>query len=295
MVVPTSIDFGSVRATLSATKTVTVTNAGGNNLIISVISNPNSPFSIVNKPALPLTIQPAQSVDLSVRFSPLAVGPASSSFSIQSNDPATPLVTVNLTGNGTAAPVANLDVNPGFVDFGTSTAAKTVDISNTGDADLFIATIIAPASPFSLSGSATGTIKPGEKKTLTVRFAPTTVGVFTSGFSILSNDPDSTLTFIAIKGVSTAVPPIVSGLQFKKNGLRFTAAGSNVVAGAVLIVDGTQTFTLEANGDLWVVTKKAKSTPGNFRVRDIFISPSTHTVVVRNPNGGTSAPVTISV
>jgi hypothetical protein len=202
---------------------------------------------------------------------------------------------VNLTGNGTAAPVANLDVNPGLVDFGTSTAAKTVDISNTGDADLFIATIIAPASPFSLSGSATGTIKPGEKKTLTVRFAPTTVGVFTSGFSILSNDPDSTLVFIPLRGVSTAVPPIVSGLQFKKNGLRFTAAGSNVVAGAVLIVDGTQTFALEANGDLWVVTKKVKSTPGNFRVRDIFVSPSTHTVVVRNPNGGTSAPVTISV
>ena len=294
-VVPTSIDFGSVRATLSATKTVTVTNAGGTDLIISVISNPNSPFSIINKPALPLTIQPAQSVDLSVRFSPLAIGPASSSFSIQSNDPATPLVTVNLTGNGTAAPVANLDVNPGLVDFGTSTAAKTVDISNTGDADLFIATIIAPASPFSLSGSATGTIKPGEKKTLTVRFAPTTIGVFTSGFSILSNDPDSTLVFIPLRGVSTAVPPIVSGLQFKKNGLRFTATGSNVVAGAVLIVDGTQTFALEANGDLWVVTKKVKSTPGNFRVRDIFISPSTHTVVVRNPNGGTSAPVTISV
>jgi hypothetical protein len=295
MVAPTSIDFGSVRATQSDTKTVTVKNVGGADLIVSAISNPAGAFSIVNKPTLPLTIQPTQSVDLSVRFAPLAPGPASSSFSIQSNDPATPLVTVNLAGNGTTAPVPNLDVNPAFVDFGTSTAPKTVEISNTGEADLFIATIIAPAAPFSLSGSATGTIKSGEKRTLTAMFSPPTVGVFTSGFSLLTNDPDSTLVFIPLRGVSTAVPPIVSGLQFKKNGLRFQASGSNVVSGAVLIVDGAQTFILEVNGDLWVVTKKAKSTPGNFRIRDIFISPSTHTVVVRNPNGGTSAPVSISV
>ena len=62
-----------------------------------------------------------------------------------------------------------------------------------------------------------------------------------------------------------------------------------------MIVDGTETFTLELSGDFWVVGKSARSTPGNKRVRDIFTSPSTHSVVVKNPNGGTSTAVTISV
>jgi hypothetical protein len=295
MVTPTSIDFGSVRVTQTDTKTVTVKNAGGTNLVISAISDPTGPFSIINKPGLPLTIEPDQSVNLSVRFAPLAVGPTASSFGIQSNDPATPLVTVNLSGIGTAAPVPNLEVNPGLVDFGTSTTPRNVEISNTGEADLFIASVIPPNAPFFLSGSPAGTLKSGEKKTVTVFFAPPTLGLFTSGFTLVSNDPDSLLTFVGLKGVSTVPSPIVAGLQFKKNGLRFQAAGSNVVSGAVLIVDGTQTFALELNGDLWVVGKNVRSTPGNLRVRDIFISPSSHTVVVRNPNGATSAPVNISV
>ncbi|HSB10619.1 MAG TPA: choice-of-anchor D domain-containing protein, partial [Blastocatellia bacterium] len=292
---PTSLDFGSVRVTQSDTKTVTVTNAGGADLIISAINGPAGAFSIVDKPAVPLTIPTTQSITLTVRFSPIVVGPTAGSFDIQSNDPGHPFVTVNLSGVGAAAPVPNLDVNPGFVNFGTSTAPKTVEITNTGEADLIIATVLPPGAPFGLSGSPVGTLKFGEKRTLTVTFTPTTLGVFSGGFSLLSNDPDTTFTFVALRGISTVPPPIVVGLQFKKKGLRFQASGSNVVSGAVLIVDGTQTFNLESNGDLWVVTKKAKSTPGNLRVRDIFTSPSTHTVIVRNPNGATSGPVTISV
>lgn len=292
---PTSLDFGSVRVTQSGTKTVTVTNGGGSDLIISAINGPSGAFSIVDKPALPVTIPTTQSITLTVKFAPVATGPTSGSFSIQSNDPGQPLVSVNLTGVGASAPVPNLEVNPGLVDFGTSTAPKTIEVSNTGDADLIIVTMLPPASPFSISGSALGTLHPAEKRTLTARFTPTTLGVFTSGFSLLSNDPDATFTFVPLRGVSTVPPPIVVGLQFKKNGLRFQATGSNVVTGAVLIVDGSQTFNLVSNGDLWVVTKKARSTPGNLRVRDMFTSPSTHTVIVRNPNGATSGPVTISV
>jgi len=292
---PTALDFGSVRVTQSDTKTVTVTNAGAADLIISAINGPDGAFSIVNKPAVPLSIPTTQSVTLTVKFAPVNLGPTATSFNILSNDPGNPSVTVNLSGIGAAAPVPNLDVNPAFVNFGTTTTPKTIEISNTGEADLVIATVLPPAAPFGLGGSALGTLHAGDKRTLTVTFAPTTVGVFSGGFSLLSNDPDTTFTFVPLRGVSTVPPPIVAGLQFKKNGLRFQASGSNVVAGAVLIVDGTQTFNLEANGSLWVVTKKAKSTPGNQRVRDIFTSPSTHTVVVRNPNGATSAPVSISV
>ena len=297
VVEPVAIDFGSVRITLSDTRVVTITNGGAANLIITSIGDPGGQFSIVNRPTLPLTIPSTESATFSVRFSPVVIGPANASFAIGSNDPVNPVVNVSLTGIGTGAPVPNLVVNRGFVDFGTSTASIVFELTNTGEADLLIASILPPRAPFSLSGAATGTIKTGEIRTLTINFSPTTLGVFTSGFTIVSNDPDSLLTFIPLRGTSLAqtVVPRVVGLEFRKKGLRFQASGSNVVSGATLIVDGTETFVLTQNGDFWQVTKKVRSTPGNKRIRDIFISPSTHSVVVRNPNGGTSTPVSLSV
>lgn len=294
---PTSLDFGSVRVTQSATKTIKVTNGGQANLVISAISDPTGPFSIVGKPALPVTIASLESITLTIKFSPVFTGQATGSFSISSNDPTSPFINIGLTGIGTAAPVPNIDVSPGLVDFGTGTAPIILTLTNTGEADLLITTVFLPSAPFTVSGSATGALKTGEKRTLTINFSPTGLGVFTSGITIVSNDPDSLLTFIPLKGTSLAqtVVPRIVGLQFKKQGLRFTATGSNVVAGAVLIVDGTQTFTLDANGDLWVVLKSTRSTPGSSRIRDIFVSPSTHTVVVRNPNGATSAPASLTV
>ena len=297
VVAPTSIDFGSVRVTQSDTRTITITNAGAANLIITSISDPGGQFTIVNKPALPLTIPTTQTVTLSVSFAPVITGAANASFAIGSNDPINPSVTVNLTGIGTGVPVPNLVTSLGIVDFGTSTTPIMFELMNTGEADLLITTIFQPRPPFAISGVGTGTLKTGEKKTVTITFSPTTLGVFTGGFTIVCNDPDSLLTFIPLKGTSltqTVVPKVV-GLEFRKRGLRFQAAGSNVVTGATLIVDGTETFTLEQNGDIWVVFKGARSTPGNKRVRDIFISPSTHSVVVKNPNGGTSTPVSLSV
>ena len=297
VVEPTSIDFGSVRVTQADTRTFTITNGGAANLIISSIGDPGGQFNIVNKPGLPLTIASTDSVTLSVRFAPVLVGPANASFAIGSNDPINPVVNVSLTGIGVGSPVPNLETSLGLVDFGTSTAPILFEMTNTGEADLVIATIFPPAAPFSLSGVGTGTLKTGEKRTLTINFSPATLGVFTGGFTIVCNDPDSLLKFVPLKGTSLAqtVVPRIVGLQFKKKGLRFQAADSNVVNGATLIVDGTETFTLERNGDIWQVFKGVRSTPGNKRIRDIFVSPSTHTVVVKNPNGGTSAPVSISV
>jgi len=294
---PISIDFGSIRVTQSDTKTITITNAGGADLIVSAIGDPGGQFAIINKPGLPLTITSGQSTTLNVRFAPVFTGTATGSISIQSNDPITPLVTVNLSGVGVGAPVPNLAVNPGVVDFGTGNKPIDVELKNTGEANLVITAILLPAAPFSVSGAAPVTLKTGESKVITISFSPSTIGVFTSGLTIVSNDPDSLLTFIPLKGTSlaqTLVPKVV-GLQFKKKGLRFQSANSNVVAGAVLIVDGTETFALQLNGDIWIVDKNTVSTPGNKKIRDIFVSPSTHTVVVKNPNGGTSSPVTISV
>lgn len=294
---PASLDFGSVRIFQSSTMMLKISNAGNADLNISTVSDPALPFVLLDKPALPLTIPTTQSVTLSVRFSPMVVGRVNGLFTIASNDPNTPFVTVGLTGIGAPRPVARLQATPSVVDFGTTTTPRTIEVKNVGDADLVISSIIPPLPPFGVTGSINGTYKPGESKTLTATFSPTTVGVFTSVLNIVSNDADAFLTVVSFRGTSLSqtVVPVIVGLEYRKLGLRFQAAGSNVVAGATLIVDAKETFTLDFAVDFWVVSKSSRSTPGNLRPRDIFISPSTHTVVVKNPSGATSATVTISV
>lgn len=507
-VAPASIDFGSVRATQDSTRTITIRNAGGVDLQINNIIDPLAPFSIVNKPSLPLTIAPNESVDITVRFAPTAVGQFVSALTILSNDPVTPAFTVTLSGLGVGAPVPNLEFSPGSINFTGGSGSMTFEVRNTGDADLFISSVTRPGAPFFVTGGPAfpTTLRPGESFFFTISFSPAAPGVFSSALNIVSNDPDQLLTVIPLRGTSTpqnellklraptlvtavagttttlnvlavngtntniqlsatsipfglftdrgngrgdlvlmpsantsgrflvtftatdtantiktlqsvinvaaasdthrvqitwvapetasnpptnvlandlsltalaasinsfeshslepavaaglvgyvvyrsdtagvpislsnivgvalatqtsftdTVPappnspqvffyrvtalyqtgtesvasnetstaPRLVGLEFKKKRIRFRAANSNVAVGAVLIVDGRETFVLTRDGDFIIVNKNARSTPGNLRARDIFDSGS-HTIQVRNPNGTVSAVQTLS-
>ena len=60
----------------------------------------------------------------------------------------------------------------------------------------------------------------------------------------------------------------------------------------MIIVDGTERYTLQANGDEFVVGKNDRSTPGNAKPKALIQPGTTHTFVVQNPNGQTSLTVT---
>ena len=293
---PETVDFGTVNITQSATRTITIMNGGAVPLIITAINGPAGPFSIDNRPQLPVTIPAGQSIQITVRFTPTSTLAVQGNITIVSNDPTRPVVGVTLQGQGAAAPVPDLQVSRSLVEFPTGAGNTTFVITNAGNADLIIAGLFFPSAPFSISGlpGTSFTLKPEESVTVTVTFAPATQGVFSSQLSIISNDPDVQVLAVRFRGTETAPSPRVIGLEFRKKALRFTASNSNVVAGAVLIVDNTETFQLQRNGDFWVVAKNARSTPGNRRVRDIFRPGQTHTVVVRNPDGRLSQPVTLS-
>jgi hypothetical protein len=508
VVSPASIDFGSVGGSQPATRTVTVSNIGGSDLVIAVILGPGPPFSLVDLPSLPATIAPGGSLTLTVRFAPTGAQVFMGSFTIGSNAPAQPAgVLVSLRGVGTSGPVPNLEINPALVDFTSGAGSIIQELRNSGDAPLLIASISNPAPPFSLSGAASPlTLQPGQAILLTVGFLPASQGVFQGSFNVVTNDPDQLLIVVRLRGTSTAsnellklraptlvtavagtpvtlnvlasngtnsdiqmqatpapgatftdrgsgrgdlvfspsagasgtilitftardsanriknvqsaisiaaasdthqvqvgwtapetasnpptaviandqsitplgasdesssatvqpaiapgligyviyrsqsanvpitlsnivgvapasatsftdrvpAPPTSSqtffytvtalyqtgtessasnqtsnaprmvGLQFRKKTVRFQAANSNTAAGAVLIVDGRETFALIRNGNFIQVDKNARSSPGNQRARDIFSGSSSHTVQVRNPNGSTSISQSLS-
>jgi len=99
------VPFGSVTVGSSADQTVTVTNAGTDNLVLGTVAFANplaAPFSIPSGTdnCSGTTLAPSASCTITVRFAPASTTTAVDSFDIPSNDPDENPVTVSLSGTG---------------------------------------------------------------------------------------------------------------------------------------------------------------------------------------------------
>ncbi len=133
---PTSWNFGEVDITTGPySKTFTMTNTGGADLIISAISGATGDFSFANVPALPCTISTGNDETFDVVYNPLAVGYDSINVSITDNVArATTLVPVY--GTGVTRPAGSTCGNPydftlPVVDYSDNTFDYGEDYDNT--------------------------------------------------------------------------------------------------------------------------------------------------------------------
>ena len=93
-----NLSFGSVNTGASATQSVTVTNKGNANVVISSISEAGAGFGLSGA-GTPATLTPAQSLIFSVLFSPTAAGNATGTVTVTSNASGSP-ATISLSGRG---------------------------------------------------------------------------------------------------------------------------------------------------------------------------------------------------
>ena len=115
-------------------------------------------------------------------------------------------------------PLPDISVSPtsynfGNVQVGSSSAAQTFTVSNTGTANLVIGTIILTgtnANQFSkLNDNCSGqTLAPSGSCTVQVKFSPTSLGSKSATLSIPSNDPDENPLNVSLSG--TAIAPAVT-------------------------------------------------------------------------------------
>ncbi len=94
---PSSVSFGQVVMGTSSTVPVVITNSRSSNLTMSKLGTSGSGFS-ASGPALPLTLEPGQSVTVNVTFAPQATGPDGGSLFAYGLGLAVPL-----SGTGMAA------------------------------------------------------------------------------------------------------------------------------------------------------------------------------------------------
>lgn len=99
-----TISFGSasVAAMETVDRDIFLTNVGGADLNVSVVSISGSAFALVPAPGLPFTLLPGQTRTITVRFSPTTVGAnQTATLTVISDDPDTPSVSRTLSGTGT--------------------------------------------------------------------------------------------------------------------------------------------------------------------------------------------------
>jgi hypothetical protein len=95
---------------------------------------------------------------------------------------------------------------------------------------------------------------------------------------------------------SIGVRPILISPNFSNGKLKFVAAGSNIAAGALLIVvndAARESFvtTMNSTGSKFTVKKATRSAPSGLTLRDVIPAGVTVQLIVRNPNGVESAPI----
>lgn len=193
-----SVDFGGVPLGTDADRSLTIQNQGSRTLSITSSAlggNDAGDFSVQS--TLPLDVPAGGSVELMLRFTPSAAGSRTATVDLTTNDPATAMVTIDLTGIGGDA---QLMVAPTEIDFGSvevgQNGTSDLTISNPGSATLTVTTMVFSgpnANEMSLSMPAPLDIPGGGNTTITVTFAPTVVGERDATLTLTSNGAPPTL------------------------------------------------------------------------------------------------------
>ena len=206
------LSFGSQTVgTTSPAQDITLSNTGNASLSITGISVTGadaSDFAETN--TCGTTVAAGSSCTIAVAFTPQATGTLTASISVADNAAGSPQ-TSTLVGAGAAAAVPGVTFSPTSLTFasqtvGTTSAAQTVTLSNTGTAALAISGITltgSHASSWAQTNTCGSSVAAGAKCTLSVTFTPAAAGALTASISVADNASGSPQA-VALSGTGAA-------------------------------------------------------------------------------------------
>jgi len=257
-VAPSSLSFaGQTTGTTSAAQTLTLTNSGTAALSLSAISASSPEFPLAGGTCVaPSSVAAGASCTVSVKFAPTATGTRSGNMTLTHNATGGSTV-VGLTGTGQAPATPAVAVSPTSLSFtqtvGTTSAAKLVTVSNTGNAPLLLNGLSVTgtnANDFAIAAGGTcavgGSVAAGANCTIALSFTPAAASARSASLSIAHN-ATATPTTVALSGTGTSAPQAVIALN--KNALTFTSQALSTTSGAQTVTlsnTGTAPLTLQA-------------------------------------------------
>lgn len=185
---PGHLTFGATAVGQSETLLVTVANGGQSSVTIAAAVGSNAAFTM-SKLSLPLVLSAGQSFDVSVTYTPTALGWMGGTITFTSYAPVATLV-LELSGDGISSDA--ITASPSTMSFGQvnvgSTATLPVVLTNDRTWKVTLAQIVISNSAFSMSGTPIPlTLNPGQSVTLEVSFKPQSAG--TTGGSLFVEGP----------------------------------------------------------------------------------------------------------
>ena len=251
---PTSLAFAATAVgSTTAAQVVTIKNSGTAtlNLTSETITGTNPTSFIKSATTCGTTLAAAATCTVSVEFKPAAAGALSASLSIADNASGSPQA-VTLTGTGTAPAVTLTPTSLAFASttVGSTTAAQTVTIKNSGTATLNLTseTITGTnATSFIKSATTCGTtLAAAATCTVSVEFKPAATGPLSASLSIADNATGSpqavTLTGTGTSGSAPAVSLTPASIAFPAS-----VVGSQSAAQLVTLKNtGTATLTMSS-------------------------------------------------
>jgi hypothetical protein len=223
---PTALTFpGTIAGQISAAQTVSLTNSGGANLT-SISTSVSGPFTVTNN--CTANLASTSSCTISVFFQPVAAGAQTGTLTVSDS---LRTQTVSLSGTGLLPPA--FSVNPPSLSFamqavGTSSAAQTLTVTNTGGAPM--ANVSFQLTGTSVTSFATGTttcgatLASGSNCTVQVTFAPAASSGSTATLVISSSTLGVTAAQVPLTGNGGGV---AASIQVSPGTISFAATGIN--------------------------------------------------------------------
>jgi hypothetical protein len=200
---PTILRFAAVVVGQSETLMVTVTNNEATSVTVSGFAISNSAFT-PSTLSLPLVLASGQSFDLSVSFTPTAMGWTGGKLAFSSNA-SNPTFVLGVEGTGVSS--ESLSASPSIVSFGqvamgTSSTVPVV-LSNARSQKTTLSTFQTMGNGFSITGPALPlTLGAGQSVTVNVTFAPPAAA--TQGGNLFVSGPG---LVIPLTGTGTSPQP----------------------------------------------------------------------------------------
>jgi hypothetical protein len=215
---PAPVAFGSVTVgAISATTSVTITNAGSGAASAVTASTPDSThFPLTSNTCTNVPLAAGASCSFKVAFHPTAAGALSTNITVSRSGGA---LTVGVSGTGSAVATPGQLSMPGSISFasqtvGTTSAASSVTITNIGGSAVSVSSVASSnPSEFTIASSTCVNVGAGATCAIGVTFKPGGVGVRSGSISVVSNGVGSPQAISAggsgtTAGTSPTVPVV---------------------------------------------------------------------------------------
>lgn len=213
VITPNSLSFGNqLYNTTSTSLSITLSNIGTADLNITSIGiNGTNQTDFVQTNNCGTLLTAGSNCTININFTPSALGTRTANLSIISNDPINSNISVILSGTG-IAPIAT--VSPLAITFNnqllfTSSTAKTILLSNTGQLPLNISSISITglnATDFTQTNNCGLSLAVGSTCTINITFTPTIIGIRNANVDIVTNDPINPNIAVNLTGTGFVIP-----------------------------------------------------------------------------------------